>query len=140
MNRSPSLRRPVSSPQWISAKESIKAFAGKFLAARATLVSDGLAPMHFTAQANEMNPHHDRKLPVVNLKPEAPCGNTTSRRAVCGAAHGCKHRARGFHHQVLQLSERFDALALPTARVWPFAVEERWPKAIAGPAMDSCSR
>ena len=33
-----------------------------------------------------------------------------------------------------------DVLALPTAQVWPFAVEERWPQEIAGRAMDTYHR
>ncbi len=40
----------------------------------------------------------------------------------------------------LALLERFDALALPTAQVFPFPVEWDWPKAIAGQAMDSYHR
>jgi amidase len=45
-----------------------------------------------------------------------------------------------FYQHVLQLFERFDALALPTAQVWPFAVEQRWPKEIAGRTMDTYHR
>jgi amidase len=45
-----------------------------------------------------------------------------------------------FYQHVLQLFERFDALALPTAQVWPFAIEERWPKEIAGRTMDTYHR
>ncbi len=41
---------------------------------------------------------------------------------------------------VLKLFERFDYLALPSAQVWPFAVDERWPKAIAGRTMDTYHR
>jgi amidase len=45
-----------------------------------------------------------------------------------------------FHHHVLGLFEHVDFLALPSAQVWPFPVEERWPKAIAGRAMDTYHR
>ena len=38
------------------------------------------------------------------------------------------------------LFDRFDALALPTAQVWPFAVEIDWPAEIAGVAMDTYHR
>jgi len=41
---------------------------------------------------------------------------------------------------LLQLFERFDALALPVAQVWPFPVEQHWPKAIAGRTMDTYHR
>ena len=38
------------------------------------------------------------------------------------------------------LFDRYDALALPTAQVWPFPVEMNWPKDIAGQAMDTYHR
>jgi amidase len=45
-----------------------------------------------------------------------------------------------FYAQVLALFERFDALALPVAQVWPFEVEQHWPRVIAGRAMDTYHR
>jgi amidase len=36
--------------------------------------------------------------------------------------------------------ERFDVLALPVTQVWPFALAQRWPPAIAGRAMDTYHR
>jgi amidase len=45
-----------------------------------------------------------------------------------------------FYQHVLSLFETFDALALPTAQVWPFAVEARWPQQIAGRTMDTYHR
>jgi amidase len=45
-----------------------------------------------------------------------------------------------FHSHMLALLERFDVLALPTAQVWPFPAEWRWPKEIAGRAMDTYHR
>jgi len=39
-----------------------------------------------------------------------------------------------------KLFDRFDALALPAAQVWPFPVEWRWPEAIVGHHMDSYHR
>ena len=41
---------------------------------------------------------------------------------------------------MLSLLERFDALALPTAQVWPFEASGRWPKEIAGRPMDTYHR
>jgi amidase len=41
---------------------------------------------------------------------------------------------------MLQLFERFDALTLPVAQVWPFPVAEHWPKTIAGRTMDTYHR
>ena len=45
-----------------------------------------------------------------------------------------------FYQHLLTLFERVDFLALPTTQVWPFAVEQRWPKEIAGRAMDTYHR
>ncbi len=45
-----------------------------------------------------------------------------------------------FYQQMLQLFERFDVLALPSAQVWPFDLTERWPTQINGVAMDSYHR
>ena len=38
------------------------------------------------------------------------------------------------------LFERFDVLALPSAQVWPFPVEWRWPESVAGQPMDTYHR
>ncbi|MDQ6640542.1 MAG: amidase family protein, partial [Pseudomonadota bacterium] len=45
-----------------------------------------------------------------------------------------------FYQHMLTLFERVDFLALPTTQVWPFPVEARWPKEIAGRAMDTYHR
>jgi amidase len=45
-----------------------------------------------------------------------------------------------FYGALLQLFERFDALALPVAQVWPFPVVEHWPKRIEGRTMDTYHR
>ena len=45
-----------------------------------------------------------------------------------------------FHSHLLTLFDRFDVLALPCAQVWPFPLEQRWPKHIAGREMDTYHR
>jgi amidase len=45
-----------------------------------------------------------------------------------------------FYQHVLQLFEHCDFLALPSAQVWPFPVEARWPQEIAGRTMDTYHR
>ena len=45
-----------------------------------------------------------------------------------------------FHQQMLALFEHHDVLALPTAQVWPFSAQERWPRTIAGRTMDTYHR
>ncbi|MEI6798914.1 MAG: amidase [Pseudomonadota bacterium] len=39
-----------------------------------------------------------------------------------------------------RLFDTYDAIALPTAQVWPFPVEWRWPQTIGGRAMDTYHR
>ena len=45
-----------------------------------------------------------------------------------------------FHARMLALFDRYDVLALPSAQVWPFPVEWRWPQSIAGRTMDTYHR
>ncbi len=48
-------------------------------------------------------------------------------------------RSRWFAHAA-RLFDRYDAIILPSAQVWPFPVEWRWPQAINGVAMDTYHR
>jgi len=45
-----------------------------------------------------------------------------------------------FLNAVLKRFERFDFLALPSAQVWPFPAEWRWPQMIEGRPMDTYHR
>jgi amidase len=45
-----------------------------------------------------------------------------------------------FYAAMTRLFERFDALALPAAQVWPFPTAEHWPKSIEGRTMDTYHR
>jgi len=45
-----------------------------------------------------------------------------------------------FYEHLLTLFERFDVLALPSAQVWPFDADLRWPAQIEGRAMDTYHR
>ena len=45
-----------------------------------------------------------------------------------------------FYQHLLSLFERYDFLVLPTAQVWPFDAEMRWPEQINGVAMDTYHR
>jgi amidase len=48
-------------------------------------------------------------------------------------------RSRYYAHMA-RLFTRFDAVVLPSAQVWPFPVEWRWPASINGVAMDTYHR
>ncbi len=45
-----------------------------------------------------------------------------------------------YYAQMARFFDRYDAIVLPTAQVWPFPVEWRWPKQIDGRAMDTYHR
>ncbi|EHR73393.1 amidase, Asp-tRNAAsn/Glu-tRNAGln amidotransferase A subunit [Burkholderiales bacterium JOSHI_001] len=45
-----------------------------------------------------------------------------------------------FQNHMVGLMARYDALALPVAQVWPFRLEETWPRQVAGRAMDTYHR
>ena len=45
-----------------------------------------------------------------------------------------------FYQHVLGALQHFDALALPSAQLWPFDADERWPREIAGRTMDTYHR
>ncbi len=48
-------------------------------------------------------------------------------------------RSRWFAHAA-RLFDRFDAVVLPSAQVWPFPVDWRWPQSINGTEMDTYHR
>ena len=45
-----------------------------------------------------------------------------------------------FYSSITALFDRFDALVLPTAQVWPFDASERWPRRIGDREMDTYHR
>lgn len=45
-----------------------------------------------------------------------------------------------WHAHAARMFDRYDAVVLPTAQVWPFPAEWRWPEVIAGRRMDTYHR
>ena len=74
------------------------------------------------------------------IKPEALWEHDQGAQLKASQVMAASVERTAFHQHVLQLFERCDFLALPSAQVWPFAVEERWPKEIAGRTMDTYHR
>ncbi len=74
------------------------------------------------------------------LKPEAQWEIAQGEGLTAAAVHAASViRSRWYAHAA-RLFARFDALALPSAQVWPFPVEWRWPQEIGGRAMDTYHR
>lgn len=54
--------------------------------------------------------------------------------------HAASVRRAAWYHVVRRLHERYDALVLPSAQVFPFPAEWTWPREVAGRAMDTYHR
>jgi amidase len=74
------------------------------------------------------------------LKPEALWEAEGAARLTAPEIHAAATMRTAWHRALLEIFERFDLLAVPTAQVFPFAVETHWPGEIAGRAMDSYHR
>ena len=74
------------------------------------------------------------------LKPEAQWEVAQGERLTASDVLAASVARSRFHQQILSQFEHHDAIALPSAQVWPFAVETHWPRAINGRAMDTYHR
>ena len=74
------------------------------------------------------------------LKPEAIWEAEGAARLTAPEIHAAAVTRSAWHRAVLALFERFDFLAIPTAQVFPFAVETHWPRQVAGRKMDTYHR
>jgi amidase len=90
--------------------------------------------------ANAFRDRYDDPSTRVQLKPETlweiEQGQTLTARAVYEAS---VIRSR-WYAAAARLFQSHDAVALPSAQVWPFAVEERWPQRIGDRRMDTYHR
>jgi amidase len=74
------------------------------------------------------------------LKPETQWEIAQGRSLTAAAVHEASTiRSRWYAHAA-RLLRQYDALALPTAQVWPFPAEWRWPQEVAGRRMDTYHR
>jgi amidase len=95
---------------------------------RAALVGANLAPLAVDAA------NHPQ------MKPEA-LWEYESAQSLTGAQFmKASHTRSAFYQHLLSLFEHYDFLVLPTAQVWPFEIDERWPKEINGRTMDTYHR
>ncbi|MEO7056388.1 MAG: amidase [Caldimonas sp.] len=74
------------------------------------------------------------------IKPEALWEHDQGTQLSASDMMAASNERSAFFQQVLALFEQVDFLALPTTQVWPFPVEWRWPKEIAGRTMDTYHR
>ena len=95
---------------------------------RRVLVASRIAPF-FLKEANR-----------TQIKPEAVWEFDQAEGCTANQFLAASVARMAFYQSMLKLFEQHDFLALPTAQAWPFDAAERWPKAIAGRAMDTYHR
>ena len=74
------------------------------------------------------------------LKPAAQWEIENGLRLSGADVHAASAKRSAWFMAAAKLFERFDAVVLPSAQVWPFAVEMEHPQEIAGHAMDTYHR
>jgi len=74
------------------------------------------------------------------MKPELQWEIEQSRQLTLADMQHAMNVRTAWYDAVLGLFGQFDYLALPTAQVFPFPIQERWPQTIAGRQMDSYHR
>lgn len=74
------------------------------------------------------------------VKPEALWELEQGEGLSAAALLKASEQRTAFLGRMLALFERFDVLALPATQVWPFPVDQRWPREIAGRTMDTYHR
>lgn len=90
--------------------------------------------------ANRMRAIYDDPARRTQVKPETIWEIEQGLALPASAVHEASViRSRWYAHAA-RLFERFDAVVLPSAQVWPFPVDQRWPREIAGRAMDTYHR
>jgi len=99
-----------------------------WLVCRRWLVASRIAPFL-------LNPQNRAR-----IKPEALWEYDQAAHLSGAQALSASAQRSAFYQKMLELFEHCDFLALPSAQVWPFAAEERWPKTIAGREMDTYHR
>ncbi len=75
-----------------------------------------------------------------SIKPEALWEHDQAAGLTGAQALHASAQRSAFYQHLLTLFERYDMLALPSAQVWPFDAEQRWPAQINGRAMDTYHR
>lgn len=87
--------------------------------------------------ANRIDLHRQHR---ERLKPEALWEIERGLALSAMDVHAASVERSAWYETLVALFHRYDALALPTAQVWPFPVGWRWPEAVTGRRMDTYHR
>jgi amidase len=90
--------------------------------------------------AGGMKALYDDPAKRAQIKPESVWEIEQGRGLTAQAVYEASVIRSRYYAHMARLFDRFDAVVLPTAQVWPFPVEWRWPQAINGVAMDTYHR
>ena len=85
-------------------------------------------------------PHMARTENHAQVKPEARWEYEQSLQLTGPQLLAASAGRTRFYQHMRALFERFDVLAMPSAQVWPFDVDMRWPSEIDGRSMDTYHR
>jgi amidase len=95
---------------------------------RAALVASSLAPIASVEKNRSI------------IKPEALWEYESAQKFSASDFMKASVTRSQFYQHLRGLFERYDFLVLPSAQVWPFDIELRWPQQIAGKTMDTYHR
>lgn len=90
--------------------------------------------------AGSMKALYDDPAKRARIKPESLWEIEQGRDLTAQAVYEASVIRSRYYAHMARLFTRFDAVVLPSAQVWPFPVEWRWPQAINGVAMDTYHR
>ncbi|OYU40491.1 MAG: amidase [Pseudorhodobacter sp. PARRP1] len=90
--------------------------------------------------AGGMKALYDDPAKRAQLKPETQWEIEQGRNLTAQAVYEASVIRSRYYAHMARLFTKYDAVVLPTAQVWPFPVEWRWPQSINGIAMDTYHR
>ena len=90
--------------------------------------------------ANGMRDRYDDPALRAQLKPETLWEIAQGQGLLAEAVYDASLIRSRYHATMAQLFQTYDAVVLPTAQVWPFPVEWRWPQRINDRLMDTYHR
>jgi len=92
------------------------------------------------ANASRLAPHYADPMLRAQLKPTAIWEIETGHALTLEAVQAASLIRSRWYARAAELFETYDALVLPSAQVWPFAIEWDYPRAINGQPMDTYHR
>lgn len=90
--------------------------------------------------ASNLRPLYDEPAYRAQLKPEAVWEVEHGLALTADQVAAAQEGRTAWYEAVRRFQERYDFLLMPSTQVFPFDVEERWPKVVGGRAMDTYHR